>query len=262
MRRYRRRKQRGLWLPVYGNQTNSALTDNAIGAKGVLSVDGTGQIFWDAFAVTFDYTESAYNAQAGNLGGLPTLRDIVDGNEWSLRRIVGKFFCGMGQTFTGDYTYQIPAVELAAGYLVCKTDEEGDATTDFDEVNPLVQESAEDPWIWRRKWILTLGKAGVTPVPGTGTAERYWFEAIQAVGLPSTANYNSVADGPHIDQKTNRRIHRQERLYFVLASRVWNPLSGTNVFDAAAPVDLWYNLDHRLFGSLGSTRGNRKNASR
>jgi len=256
--RRRRKGSGGVWLPVYGNHDQAATLDRVIGARGTFAMDRTGGIIYDAFAVTFDDTQSAYNTQSGVQN---TLRDIVEGQEWSLRRIVGKHHIQVWADRNPENQNPIwPAWEVASGYIVLKTDEEGNPTADLAETNPLVQESAEDPWIWRRKWILScVGPLEVTSVPPAGGLGE-WYQ--QRLWPFNTAGYGSVLDGPHVDQKTGRRIHRQERLYCMIACRPHNPSNNDLAGEYNVPYRCGYAIDHRFFGRLGSSRGNRRNASR
>lgn len=265
MRRFRRRRPNAVWMPVYGNSAGDGNTASYAGGNtGVIPVDVSGEITVEAVPVTFDYTESAWQVQTAGGTNPQTLHDIVSGQEWRLRRIVGKAHITSGIRLpegTGSLPNDTPqAVEVAAGYIVLKTDEEGDLLTDIEETNPLVQESMDDPWIWRRKWILRLGGSNhITPNYGTIYSSDY---GPLTTDFPyTTMAYGSVADGPHIDQKTARVIHRQERLFLMLAVRVWNP--GYSItFSNSNPITVNYNFDHRFVGSLRSNQGNRRNASR
>lgn len=264
MRRRFRRKRSGVWMPVYGQSAAGNTTDLVAGSTGNFAVDSNGGITYDAVPVTFDYTESAYQNQVGNQ--TQTLHDIVSGQEWRLRRIVGKCFAGAYLRRSEDGIVDPgtpPSVEVAAGYIVLRTDEEGDPVTDFAETNPLVQESAEDPWIWRRKWIFAVqGNQYIVRPSGTPGYDQLLVSSIPQMPTNNTAIVaGGVSDGPHIDQKTARVIHRQERLFFMVAARVLSigiAISWTN----NTPVQVWYNVDHRFFGSLQFNRGNRRNASR
>lgn len=244
----KRRKARVLWLPVHGNTAGGEGSD-AIGVAGNI-VLSAGIIRWDAFPVTFDYSESV--EQEPNAG--KNLHDLTTGNAWKLRRIVGKAF--VWNTFTFPSAEQAPPlIDCAVGFMVCRTDDAGEIpTTDFDQVNPLAQPSAEDPWVWRRRWIL-------------GAPTGLWGQAApglqvnQASGFPaSSAGYGSVADGPHIDSKIQRLIQREQRLFCVVAARGLSPLP-TNDPGTPDPV-LNYLIDYRLLGNLINQAGNRRNASR
>lgn len=249
----RRRKPRVAWLPTFGyNQYVEWGAGPAPGIELDLEFSDTtpGEaVLWDAFPLTFDYTESA-TATAGTAEN--TLRDIVQGNEWRLRRIVGKAFIG---TWSGNFTSVFTAnMDVALGFIVCKTDDDGTPQTDFDYVNPLSQDAMEDPWIWRRRWMLN-------PSPQySNNAENRFLPP--AWGFPrSTAEYGSVADGPHIDAKTARVIHRSERLFAVLAARRW--AANSNPATEYGDMGIKGVLDYRLLGSLrSSSYGNRGNASR
>ena len=147
-------------------------------------------------------------------------------------------------------------VDVALGFIVCKTYDDGAPLTDFNEVNPLSQDSMEDPWIWRRRWLLNPQQGllpGVTNIAGTNAPYTWQAPA-------STMGYGSVLDGPHIDAKTARVIHRQERLFGVLAARrYYNDVTPTNELDQSVVM----LLDYRLLGSLrGQAYGNRGNTSR
>lgn len=233
---------------------------NAAGVEFSLAIPGglspSGAIHWDATGLTFDTTEDSETAQAETRH--KTLQDIVTGNEWRLRRIVGKFFCAVGATYAG--TTSIPLADVALGFIVSKTYDDGEPLTDFDEVNPLAQVSMEDPWIWRRRWL--LGPSGDnystwTNYEGTSADNRLYGPAM---GFPpNNVAYGSVQDGPHIDAKTARVIHRSERLFVVLAARQFNWSAGVDQAD----MRVTGLLDYRLLGSLrSSSYGNRGNASR
>lgn len=235
-------------MPVYG-EGGSLPEERASGQRSILGLTGDGLIRWEAFSLTFDYTDSAADDQTTQS---KTLADLTSGNEWLLKRIVGKCFSSWRPGAEGGQAAAPPIVDCAAGFIVCRTDDDGTPTTNFDAVNPLVQDSAEDPWIWRRRWFLrTFGY--LAPVGQS---------AIYGWNFPgSTAEYNSAPDGPHIDQKTARRIHRQERLFFVIAGRTWDPVD--QLASYANPGSLCTFLDYRLLGTIAPrVGGNRNNASR
>jgi len=247
------RRARVLWLPVVGNQVaNEAEEEHWVnGPSGVLQVAGDANIVFDQVPVTFDYSDPASQEQ-GVFNR--SLQDLTSGNAYRLRRIVGKFHAGATpQSFSNDTQCNI---ELCAGFIVNRTDDSGNATTTFIsglDASPLSQDAAQDPWIWRRKWILS-------PLPRTYTSDS--LSGVLAVnsGDPiypqTTAGYGSVADGPHIDQKTARVIANQERLFFWVAARSTQDAAGIDVCNVA------WHLDVRILASLRSNAGNRRNASR
>jgi len=252
----RRRKPRVIWMPTYGGlNPDSDPTTAYSGIRGVLNYD-TEEVFYDAFPLTFDYSFDAVNEQQAAAVGYPqSLQDIVSGNEWKLRRIVGKIILWVQGDETDSPVVQAALCDCAVGFIVCNTYDDGAPTTDFNEVNPLAQESSEDPWIWRRRWMLNP-YGNPTPIGSDVSNLGLWAYS----GLPqSNVSYGSVADGPHIDQKTSRRIHRQQRLFCVVAARPHMP----SISSDFAAHSLNYFLDYRLLGSLAPrSAGNRGNAAR
>jgi len=249
----RRRKPRVVWLPIVGNQVADIPEQEhwVNGPSGVLQVPGTGAIIFDQVPITFDYSDSASNEQ-GSFER--SLQDLTSGNAYRLRRIVGKIHAAAAPQASIDA--QWTNVELSCGFIVNRTDPSGNPLTTFTsglEASPLSQDAGEDPWIWRRKWILS-------PTPWVdigGGALPALLAAVPYGTYPTTtAGYGSVADGPHIDQKTARVISQQERLFFWIAGR--SQFENT----PNTTVNIAWNLDVRLLASLRMNIGNRRNASR
>jgi len=253
----RRRKPRVVWLPVFGQgHVEGATVDDCPGITGRLNFDSPAVVF-DAFPITFDqgnYDPSWVQEQALVNAFVPNVSDLTQGNEYRLRRIVGKFFCAASSDELDDPPAFAAAVDCALGFIICRTDDDGAPTTDFEQVNPLAQGSMNDPWIWRRRWVLNpFGNTRIAdPNISTLNFPPYW-------DFPnSTAGYGSVQDGPHIDQKTARIIRKEERLFAVVAARGWFP---TGSITNGLSID--YLLDYRILASMRSTTaGNRRNASR
>jgi len=244
-------------MPTFGGANFDDDTTAWQGVRGSINVD-TEEVIYDAFPLTFDYSADAVDAQnnAINQPLVQSLQDIVSGNEWKLRRIVGKAFLWASGDETDSPVVQPALVDCAVGFIVCNTDDDAAPTTFFPEVNPLAQQSAEDPWIWRRRWLLNpYPNLPAAPVTGDSTIGNFGYS-----GWPgTTGGYGSVMDGPHIDQKTSRRIHRSERLYCVIACRAHLLTLGQDF----AAFNLQYLIDYRLLGSLAPrSAGNRGNASR
>jgi len=255
MARRFRRKPRVLWLPIVGNDIAQSSEENhsANGPSGVLQVAGDGEHKWDQTPLTFDYTDSP-SQEMGSFQR--SLQDLTSGNAYRLRRIVGKIHIGAAPQTTGDDSWS--NVEVACGFIVNKTDDSGNPFTTFasgNESNPLSQDTAQDPWIWRRKWILSPIDGAVASIAATHADALNLLNA-QPRYPQTTAGYGSVADGPHIDQKTARIISNQERLFFWIAAR--STIDGAGI----DTVNVHWHLDVRLLASLRSNSGNRRNASR
>jgi len=262
-KRFSRRRPSVVWLPTFGTDFSDGegQYSNANGLNGVVFVPNDGKFVNNIEPLTFDYTDSA---SAEEDDQQRSLQDLSSGNEWRLRRIVGKFHCAAVATEVVSGQTILPTVDLAAGFIILKTDDDGNPQRSADyyaKEAPLSQDGAENPWIWRRRWLLT-------PLPEQIVWDQAATNLTQAsVDFSSflggngrwpstTAGYHSVADGPHIDQKTARRIHRAERLYFWMTARAQD--NGTD----AVVASLNFQLDYRLLGSVRGATGNRKNASR
>jgi len=252
--RFKRRKPRVVWLPVHGTDFGPSPDDNnfANGLGTELSVPADGALYTSIDPVTFDYSDSASNEEGSEQR---SLQDLTSGNSYRLRRIVGKFFGAAN--FEPNALVEIPTIDVAAGFMVNRTDDSGNilevtSSGDTTQRGPLAQDSAQDPWIWRRRWLLTAYPPSATDnvvnVSASLGGQGQWPN--------TTGGYGSVADGPHIDQKTARVISNQERLFFWIQARVTNPGATTN------NGLLNWSLDVRLLASLRTNSGNRRNASR
>jgi len=215
----------------------------------------------DVQPVTFDYSDSASQEEGTDFR---SLQDLAQGNAYRLRRIVGKFHAAA--VFQNNAETVIPTVDCAAGFMVCRTDDDGNILVEQAGVSgdvtrgPLAQDGAEDPWCWRRRWLLsavpqTLQYNGAADFIGALTTLNTLL-GFQGQFPHTTAGYGSVQDGPHIDQKTARVISSSERLFFWVQARLSNPSTETN--NATLP----WQLDVRLLASLRQNVGNRRNASR
>jgi len=172
---------------------------------------------------------------------------------YRLRRIVGKVFAGTRSPEDPEATLGARVIGLTAGIIVRRSDPvTGQSvvgqTAQVNNISPERIVNSNDPWVWRRNWILTAVRAtlGVTPVLG-GTIQTNNF-----------VNMASSLDGPHIDQKTARIVGPEERLFFTVASTILvldgAPVQGETI------VDVFFDM--RVLGSLKSGSGNRRNASR
>jgi len=259
-RRFRRRP-RVVWLPVQGNDISQGQELGNQGVPGIastLTVGSNGTISFDQIPVTFDYSDPATFEQ-GSFER--SLQDLTSGNNYRLRRLVGKIFVGATTSAT---TGTIGPVDVCCGFIVNRTDDSGNPLSpglfgDDQQASPLGQDAMQDPWIWRRRWLLSPVSSINQYASPAGVAD---FDAINDTlngpTWPQTnAGYGSVADGPHIDQKTARVIGNQERLYFWIAGRqqAVNELGGQNIIVS-------YTLDLRILASLRANQGNRRNASR
>jgi len=262
MARFKRRKPRVLWLPVIGNDVSpegpeapNAWTN---GPTGELTVTDQGEIAFDQVAITFDYSDPP----SFEMGAFQrSLQDLSSGNAYRLRRIVGKIFVG---AITTQNAGSLGNVDVAAGFIVNKTDDAGNPLSPGlfgnDQTRaPLALDAVQDPWIWRRRWRLSpIPKSVVVDASDIVVSSDLWSDTLADALYPQTnVQYGSVADGPHIDQKTARVISNNERLFFWISAR-----RATNIDEGGQNIIIPWSLDLRLLASLRSNQGNRRNASR
>jgi len=187
-----------------------------------------------------DFTQEQFPAAAVG-DQQASLHDIASGNAWLLQRIVGKIHI---QCIAG--AAQSPAdqvwnnVYVTFGLLVARADDDLQSVCDLTalESEPQNIDNMMNPWIFRRSWI--LGNPS-----GDG---QQWFPT-------STAEYGSVADGPHIDSKVKRFISREHRLWMVCTGRGFDPRILVSVGgDAELQPQFGGTFDYRIYGSLRKAR--------
>lgn len=257
----RKRKSRGTWFPTIGTfETQSAVNDLA-GFYFTIPVAGDGTTTMVVAPITFDTPHETEDASAAE----EPLVDFI-GNEYILRRIVGKCFAGITQERAdGNDPSSAPGALFCSAFFVARA---GDSTdnqlpigmaSETDNLggrnyDPLHPDCIREPWIWRRVWL--LGNSGQIFGPpneiadGSPTTAHAGFADPIASFPRTTAGYGSVADGPHIDAKTIRRVTSDDRLWWVGAVH-------------RLPIDVTFEndtmhvngfLDYRIFGSLRKAR--------
>jgi len=241
----RRRRSKGTWFPVLGDQAGSEGNGSTVaGVDQSIPVAANGGVSTRFHVLTLD---APRETQSDDF----TLADTL-GSEYLLRRIVGKFH---GFHVGSDET-PLHALVCAA-FFVARADSENSfyplgadtnlltpGSTANESYSPLEQQTQREPWIWRRTWI--LGAYAVTRefnnVAGTITTVPNDY-------IPAgTWGYNSVADGPHVDSKTLRRVGQDDRLYFCVSTVRW-PIS-QEPDPQQEDSFIAYHLDYRIFGSL------------
>lgn len=275
MRKRFRRRPKVVWLPVIGySQAGAEAAENspyeyfgdgrytrlALSAAGAGPTAGKAEITTEVvtFDDTFRPTQLEYDPEYSGA----SLNDMVKGSEYRLRRCVGRVYCSYTPNAAGEQPI-LPAVEVSVGLMVRDFGEIGSASAISEEVHPLAGLATEDPWVWKKHWLLGLRASSETPwgsTPGQPAVTAYlqW-------PFPSTnADYGSIIDGPQLDQKTARTVKRDQRLVMHFAARpiqVGQAGSSEPAGSAGGIVNFWWNM--RILASLrGSAYGNRGNASR
>lgn len=242
----RKRRSNGLWFPVIGTtgsdagdvnyrtssleyQTGTAFGGGASIQQSVVVVNG----------LTFDKS-----VEPEETGGQYDLQALI-GNAYFLKRIVGK----LSLLPFSDADAGAPAfVKVGAAFFVARqTENPADVSTanlpvgwqeavGFPGMNYdcLAAHCANDPWIWRRTWIL--------PNVGQTAADRW------TAGPVSNTAFGSVLDGGHIDAKTKRVVKQDERLWFTTSIQPWPFVtSNRNYTYTGISAFVMVDLDYRIF---------------
>lgn len=234
----RRRKPSVVWIPQTNNATLGMGGTNAYHTFSVDVAGAAGDFTVGEIPIVIDDTRDP-TAPGDSLSD-------IENSGYRLRRIVGKIWAVALQAAADTAGMFI----VTAGIIVRRTDIFTGTSTAFaaDPTGQLVApgeiENNADPWIWRRSWLLGNNLA---TAPGNFAANSLPEDNISG---------HSGVDGPHIDQKTARIVGPEERLFLDVSSTVVTPGGGV----VPAPVQIITDL--RVLGSMRTSVGNRRNASR
>lgn len=241
----KRRRQPVLWLAphVYNliNPSSGALGNSAFGVK--FTIDGAGMVAGDvAGNISAPWSDSTVETDAAFQDSV----DELQGNHYLLKRIVGKINVALDPkaTLTTPQRWLV-----GAGFFVARSDNDlsGAGTNTpigwaamgaaerLSNYNPLCADTAREPWLWRRTWMLDMNPAGM-----------------DAAAFPrSNAYFPGTFDGPHVDTKSKRRVEDDERLWLAVGASPLFQMTATE----EAYVDIYF--EGRALVSLikKSTRG-------
>lgn len=246
-----RRSPRVVWLPP--------TTQNAVGQqpageesawKRFIIEIGPGAVVGSTVVgevpIVIDGTDDPTNAFA-------SISDLYN-SSYRLRRIVGKiFFSARDQSNEPGQDNGPRVLGITAGFIVRRSDPNGQSFAGLTglgrEFNPSLIANSNDPWIWRRSWIIGRISPAVTPDDAFPVLPNTNFGTAGA----------SALDSGHIDQKTARIVGPEERLFLdVSVTMLAN--DGAPLNDGITFVDVVTEL--RVLASIKSGSGNRRNASR
>lgn len=236
----RKRRQRVTWFPNTGTHPSEASAVSGIAFA--LNYTDAPTNLTGVLPLTFDYPQEGSDLDPT----VDSLSEIV-GSEYILKRVVGKMFVHLETSLEDQAT---EAILFGAGLFVARADSIngpnganspiGTPAQIDSNYGPLAVDTVREPWIWRRTWILGNSSAIVHQTTGgivPGTA---------ALFPPTTAGYGSVADGPHVDAKVQRRVSQDDRLWLAVSARKY-PLSAV---DPQFAVNVRGYFDYRILGSL------------
>lgn len=246
----RRRKPRVVWIPTTPE----------------FSVDATGLSSWNfafvqglnttaADTVALEVPVVLDGTQSDPLDATSSLSDI-ENSGYRLRRIVGKIWVSVSTEPADTFA----TIGITAGFIIRRVDPGtgGSLAGAISQanVNPATIQNSMDPWIWRRSWLVNTGPTFASQITGQPTADQ--ASRIQARMPSNNERGLSALDGPHIDQKTARIIGPEERLFLDVSATT---LVVAGVFgDSNAQLSVLYET--RVLGSMRTSSGNRRNASR
>lgn len=232
-----RRSRGGTWFPVLGSRWGTEpeynITTIQVGTAQLHDdrADGPVQNIWP---LTKDLTQEPTEGNTGFIN----LRDFVEGQNYVIDRIVGEIPLNIRDL---QESHSNPAqnwwyAQVAAGIFVAKVSDADQSLpmgvdADYD---PFACDNAQNPWMWRRTWMLADPQANTL---------RDDFPI-------SNTNYVGDSSGSHIDIRAKRIVRREERLFLVVAAIGWN---GDQVItNPVTTTQSWVQgvCDLRIFGRM------------
>jgi len=238
----KRKSPRVVWLPPETSLSpvNVPSSGWQVGGAAALQITRAAPTASVEFPLVLDEPQATATSSLSDL----------ENSGYRLRRIVGKIFV-IGDDL--DDASGIAAIGVTAGIIVRRVDQTGTSLaaqlgTNQEQASPSETENWTDPWLWRRSWFLN------NPSIGFGVT------LLQAVGLPPWHNIlqGSALDGPHVDAKTARIIGPEERLFLDVSATALLGADGQSEIGNETQVI----FEMRVLGSMRTSTGNRRNASR
>lgn len=256
----RKRRKKYTWFPTHGTSIPQIAGQQQYIASPYgfqLSFDGQVTVGHHIFPLVIpDYPVEETGAD--------TLSDIL-GSEYLVERIVGKFFATSYANISDTPT----AALVSLGIFVARADGNdptqpaggGTAVASVEEssrnFNPQDFQTIREPWMFRRSWVLShywpivnTSTGAPLQVPSQAQAWNRW--------PATTAGYGSVADGPHIDVKSVRRVRQDERLWGVISAQPVPFPGGSPSIVAGSQYRVEGVFDYRVLGALRKAK-NRSN---
>lgn len=239
-----RRRPRVAWLPQdLNNRLGSApvaATSPADSSTFILSLTGAA-LGVNPDVQFFPLVKDGNTNQVADI--LTTLSDI-ENSGYRLRRIVGKLQIMVAQGTAADPADPSLFV-VTLGLIVLKCSNGIAPNIAPAAIDPATLQTTEDPWIWRRQWVLSDAQGGA--------AQNRNIFAPTTNLVYGAGSY----DGPHVDAKTARIINQDERLFLVTS------VAGADGSAQAPNPGLVIVIgDLRYLATMRTTVGNRRNASR
>lgn len=256
--RRRRRGPRVQWLPMPGTQLENSIPpgtvlpvpENPAALEFIFNTDRDNPVTVSApLVVDNPIGETVAGTSVATWQNLALNQTNEFG--WRLRRIVGDiFFSALNLT---DQSPLPPGALVQAGIIVRRVGQDGQPTAQAAQQDVGSIQNESDPWVWRRNWVLSNGTA-IAGGNGLNNVNQF----------PPTNIAYGTKHHIAIDQKTNRRLGPEERLFLTVTA--WEiPLNATNVAQinqATGPLTIYGIMPYRVLGTVITSAGNRRNASR
>lgn len=230
----KRKKRRYTWFPGLGqfravqggNQELQNFTTFTL-----TPIDGPAQAVFPIAADEGEDEDSGEEASS-------FLNDSL-GQDYFIERVVGKFFCHCGVVETPPEGDAIGTMLVTAGIFVGPKapGAPGQAlgASSPDTYSPLLAMNVDQPWMWRNTWL--IGNPGKTLTSGLFG------------GIPVSNVTGHGEAGPHLDIRSVRRVHKNERLFLAVSAEQAYPFeSAVNI----PTVQISYDL--RILGALRRAR--------
>lgn len=265
-----RRRKRWTWFPILGTTDPTEGTDDTDGRTFGVPFDGSGA----TNAIVFPLIPDVQTDADATLGQAAQVL-LALSTDYEIERIVGKVWVSVSAPADDGVVLAPKTILVGIGLFVAKqadTNAGGGPNIPIgaaslpellENFSPLSNDTARQPWMWKRDWILSTGRPNLATASGPTNFEPVisvtTAGAVQAAGAPTTnIGYGSVMDGPHIDCKVNRRVRSDERLWCIAAARSLDRILDN--FNPSANVlgDMKGLINIRV---LGATRKPSKGAS-
>lgn len=225
----RKRKRQFTWIPVLPTVVERSEGPNEavtwFNQQTGIVLGEPGRAFLSAINILPDHLDTYDPAQPDQA----SLRDIVEGQDYVVERIVGKIWGSVGPASGAPSDNDWLNLIIGAGIGVMPYDDNDTLSLSDDEIDPLLQGNSGNPWQWRRTWTLwnMTTNAGIS------------------AGLGPTSIQNDGPEYGFVDIKSVRRIRREERLTLVVSVHL---MEGLGV-GAASNIFNW-GYDFRVLGAM------------
>jgi len=223
----RKRRRKFNWFPINptmsGIESPRAVTWFHQSSQITLDLELGDSAFLTAVEVLPDGTQQSSTQDEGT-----SLRDLVEGQEYVIERIVGKVWGAIEQDDTQDDSWKTAIIGM--GLAILPYADDGGLTLEPEDYNPLSADNAQNPWMWRRTWTM-------------------WNNT--QPNLHTLGPTNIQNDGPEygfVDVKSVRRVRREQRLTMCVAVDTMEIVGNGTVAEFA------WGYDFRVLGAMRKAR--------